>query len=477
MAVTSTSDGRSSRAIARLAVVAAVLIAIAVGWSTVQLGPLPTFAALACLVAVYLSLQSIWTPIAGLLAVTTLAPFLVLPVSAAGARPTLFELAALGAIGAYVVVLLIDRRQMLVIRLEVVIWAVLGAYLVFAFVLGTRFGGGADLARLFTRFGLAYILFWLILQLVRERRQALRLVEWIVAGVSAAAAIGLLLYAGGPSLTHRALIRLVPYGYPDNRVVRFIEDNPENAMRAIGTGVDPNAFGGLLMVGFVLAVGMLFSRDRRLPAPVLVAAAGLITAAILLTFSRGAWVGAAVGAGVIVWFRARALVPFGVAGGLALLILDAGATFVSRLEAGLRGEDAATIQRFEEYRNALSIIRAHPWFGIGFGDAPSPEFGVGVSSIYLLIAEQTGLVGLALFGLFSIVAIWRAWVRFQETDDDLLLAVGATFAACLTVGLVDHYFFNIRFAHMVGLFWIVAGMIVALSDGSVLLMKQEGDRT
>lgn len=477
MALTRAPDARQSRAETGIALVAAVLIAIAAGWSTAQIGPLPTFAVLAGLVAVYLTLQSIWTPIAALLAVATLAPFLVLPVSAAGARPTLFELAALGAIGAYVIVLLIDRRQMLVIRAEVVIWAVFGAYIVFAFVLGTRFGGGVDLARLFTRFGLAFMLFWLTLQIVRGRWQALRLVEWIVGGVTASAVIGLLLYAGGPSLTFRALIRLVPYGYPDNRVVRFIEDNPENAMRAIGTGVDPNAFGGLLMVGFVLAVGMLFSREQRYPAPVLVAVAGLIAVAILLTFSRGAWVGAAVGAGVIVWFRARVLVPFGVVGGLALLVLGAGATFVGRLEAGLRGEDAATIQRFEEYRNAVAIIRAHPWFGIGFGDAPSPEFGVGVSSIYLLIAEQTGLVGLGLFGLFSTVAIWRAWVRFQATDDDLLLAVGATFAACMTVGLVDHYFFNIRFAHMVGLFWIVAGMLVALSDGSVLRMKTEGDGT
>jgi O-antigen ligase len=121
----------------------------------------------------------------------------------------------------------------------------------------------------------------------------------------------------------------------------------------------------------------------------------------------------------------------------------------------------------------LAIIRAHPWFGIGFGDAPSPDFGVGVSSIYLLIAEQTGLVGLALFGLFSSVVLWRAWHAFRATDDDLLLTAGAAFAAALTVGLVDHYFFNMRFVHTVGLFWIVVGVVVALAG---LMEAQAGTR-
>jgi hypothetical protein len=39
----------------------------------------------------------------------------------------------------------------------------------------------------------------------------------------------------------------------------------------------------------------------------------------------------------------------------------------------------------------------------------------------------------------------------------------AALVAMLTVGLVDHYFFNIRFPHMAALFWIVGGLIVALT--------------
>jgi len=373
------------------------------------------------------------------------------------------------------VVLLLDRRERIVVRAEVVVWALLGGYLIFAFVLGTRFGAGTDLVRLFLRFGLAFGLFWLTVQLVRTPGMAHRAVVWIALGATSAAAIALSLYSGGASLTFRALSGLVQYGYPDSRIVRYIEDNPDNPMRAVGTSVDPNAFGGLLMVGLILIAGLLLSRRRTVPAPVLVCAASLCGLAMLLTFSRGAWIGALAGLGVLVWFRARVVVPFAIAGGVALLLLGVGATYVGRLETGLRMEDPATVQRLNEYRNALENIRRHPWFGLGFGDAPSPDFGVGVSSIYLLVAEQTGLVGLALFGLFCLIALRRAWIRFRATGDDLLLTVGAAFVGMLTVGLVDHYYFNIRFAHMAALFWIVAGLLVALSNNEVLPDEQEGD--
>ena len=475
MAVAAQPEG-SNGWIGPAALVGGVVVAgAAAGWIAADSGPLVALAVLAAIALALVALRSIWVPFATLLAVATLLPFIVLPISAGGGRPTLFEIAALGSIALYLIILLVDRRERLVIRAEVIVWALFLAYLAFAFVLGTRFGAGSDLLRLFLRFSLGFTLFWLTLQLVRSRHLGLRLIEWLVAGTTGAAAIALLLYAGGPSVTFRALIRLVPYGYPDTRVVRFIEDNPGNPMRAVGTGVDPNALGGMLMLGFVLAVGLLFSDSRRLPTILHVAAPAIIGLAILLTFSRGAWVGAATGAAIIVWFRARYLVPFGLAAGFIALVVGFGATFVSRLEAGLRLEDAATIQRFEEYENAIRIIRAHPWFGIGFGDAPSPEFGVGVSSIYLLIAEQSGLVGLALFTLLVGLVARRSWKAFRASDDDVLLTVGATFAAALTVGLVDHYFFNIRFVHTVGLFWIVVGLVVALTDLTTASGESEGD--
>ena len=140
---------------------------------------------------------------------------------------------------------------------------------------------------------------------------------------------------------------------------------------------------------------------------------------------------------------------------------------MTRLWEGFTFQDPATRLRLSEYENAWHIIQRHPWFGIGFGDAGSIELQAGVSSTYLTIAERAGLVGLAVFLLtvgVIVVRGLRAGVSRSSgvVGDTALCWVGALVAA-LTVGVVDHYFFNPPFAHMAALFWLIAGVVTRLS--------------
>ena len=43
-----------------------------------------------------------------------------------------------------------------------------------------------------------------------------------------------------------------------------------------------------------------------------------------------------------------------------------------------------------------------------------------------------------------------------------LLGLQAAIVAALAVGLLDHYFFNIEFSHMVALFWGIIGLALAI---------------
>jgi O-antigen ligase len=235
-------------------------------------------------------------------------------------------------------------------------------------------------------------------------------------------------------------------------------------MRAVGTSVDPNSYGGLLMIGFVLALGCLLARSTIAPRWVCVAALALTGAALLLTYSRGAWVGAFIGGLVLVAVRRpRWLLPGALIGGAAVT-LGVGSAFIERLWLGFTLQDPATRLRLDEYRNAWAIIRLHPWFGVGFGDAPSIKLQAGVSSIYLTILERAGLVGLAAFLLATCVILGKSipLIKEQSLVGDIALASTAALIAALTTGLVDHYFFNPSFAHMAALFWILAGLLVAL---------------
>jgi O-antigen ligase len=125
--------------------------------------------------------------------------------------------------------------------------------------------------------------------------------------------------------------------------------------------------------------------------------------------------------------------------------------------------------RLAEYRNAVAIIQSYPIFGIGFGLAPELNLTAGVSSIYLALAERIGLVGL--FAFLAIAAAFFARslramrAAFHNHDDQRgaqLLGLQAAIVAALAVGLLDHYFFNIEFSHMVALFWGSIGLALAI---------------
>jgi O-antigen ligase len=430
-------------------------------------------------------LRSIWVAFAGVIAVACLLPFAIMPSGGASVSPSLLELSLLLALGLTLLLTVLDRNQTLVTGGRVALWLLLVGTTAFTFLLGLGRGYTTQTLHDYGKFVLALSAFWLTVQLVRTVADAATVLRLLLAGVGATSAVGLALYAAGPGVTERVLVRLIPYGYPGSRIVRYIEDDPARPMRVVGTGVDPNSFGGLCMLGFVLAVAQLAGRRRVVPVWLASVAAAVSGLAMLLTYSRGAWVGAFAGVVlVLILMRPRLLIPLG-AVGVVGLALGAGQGFVERLWLGFTLQDPATKLRLDEYRNAWNIIQRHPWFGVGFGEAGSIDLQAGVSSIYLTIAEQAGLVGLGVFLVVVGAVLWRAarhpFVARRNSYEErevyeLTVAFAGALVAALTVGLVDHYFFNIRFAHMAALFWIVAGCVVALSSMRGLPVQAAGAR-
>ena len=436
------------------------------GWLAATRGLLPAAAVLIGLAAVVVVVSDARAAIWAVLGVVTLLPFAVFPVRV-GLTPTLLEMAALAAFGVWVLRLLLRRNERIVTAAPGAWIILLLAVTLFAFLLGVGNGYTPETYHDYGKFVLAVLLVFVVWNTTRTLADARRSVVVLLLGGGAAAAIGLTLYAGGASLTSRVLSHLIRYGYPSTRIVRYIEDNPAKQMRLVGTSVDPNSFGGLLAVVFVLAAAQAVARKRVVSRWVSVPVAGLSGAAMLLTYSRGAWLGAATGLAVLALLRYRWLIAPATVVGLLMLVVGLGASFLERLWLGLTLQDPATKLRLQEYQNALAIIRAHPLFGVGFGAAPSILQQTGVSSIYLTVAEQAGFLGVAVF-LLAIgsvgVAGLRHWRPTRETEaGDLQLALLAALGAALMEGVFDHYYFDITFPHMAALFWIVCGLILALA--------------
>lgn len=187
---------------------------------------------------------------------------------------------------------------------------------------------------------------------------------------------------------------------------------------------------------------------------------------LVLTYSRGSMAGLAAALLLVGILRYRKLLWLIGAGVVLMLILPPTQVYVARLIEGLRGQDLATQMRFGEYKDALILINRYPIFGVGFTGTPDIDLYLGVSSLYLLIAEQVGLVGLFFFlvvvATFFLVTFraWRRMPRGCETEG-YLLAYQAALAGALVGGIFDHFFFNINFIHLVALFWLVMGLGMA----------------
>jgi len=294
-----------------------------------------------------------------------------------------------------------------------------------------------------------------------------RFVMLVILIGGASAVIGVVLYVLPDDFVIRVLSALRPFGYPAGpEVLRFIRDDPALMQRATGLWIDPNAFGGYLLITGALTLPQIFSRKPVLPRWLVVACLATIALALVLTVSRGAMLGLGAVAVLIGLLRyRRLLVLIALVVGLAL-ILPQTRELVGHFVDGFQGRDLATQMRFGEYKDAIRLIERYPLLGVGFVGTPDVDLYVGVSSMYLLVAQQMGLLGLTAFVLvLSVLFIGavRAWPRVRS--DDRLCAVflgahGAVLGALFS-GIFDHYFFNIDFHNSVMLLWVVIALAAA----------------
>lgn len=208
--------------------------------------------------------------------------------------------------------------------------------------------------------------------------------------------------------------------------------------RVGGTLGSPNVAGGVLTLLLAPALALALAARRGAARAWWVAAFFLGIGALILTQSRGAWLGfllsmlillpLAVGRG---WLRARAALPaLVVAFGLGLALHT---TVADRLFD--RGASPAST-RVNLVLLATDMIRDHPVLGVGANNfaamLPSyvtPKYSHdwirSVHDKYFLVWAETGTVGLAAFLWYLLGALragWRRWRRSRGRE--ALLALG-----------------------------------------------------
>lgn len=399
-----------------------------------------------------------------LIAVICLLPFGALPVNV-GFKPTFLDL----IVGALFFVWLMQRvtgklGRFAAVPIGVPVLIFLALALA-SFVAGL---GHAPLtqtvARHFAEVLLSIMLFFMVVDTVRDEARLAKFVRAIMIAGFLASLIAIVLYILPDGTTMELLSRLRVFGYPEGPgVLRYIRDDPSLTQRATGTAVDPNVLGGLLIMTLSVSAAQVFgSRPvvRRGWAAIIAAA---MATALVLTISRGSFVGAGVALLGLSVLRYRKIMPILAVAVIFILILPQTQAYVTHFFEGVQGEDLATQMRFGEYRDALTLIGRYPIFGVGFTGAPDLDTYLGVANVYLTIAQQMGMVGLAAFLLAMLTLFawsWRARraVRDRPALEPMWWGLHAAIAGALVGGIFDHYFFNLDFHHSVAFFWLFAGL-------------------
>jgi hypothetical protein len=453
-------------------------IALFAGAALAYLTPIGGLAVLVAGAGALLMLRDLRWGLLALLGVICLLPFASLPFKI-GFTPTFLDLVFVALYAVWAARLITRRQENFV--LTPVGWPVLVfmGLALFAFILGLSHSRPTlnDL-RTFAEILMGIGMFLLIVNNVREEGWLGFLTGALILGGAAQGGIGILLYVIPKSWAVALLNPLARLSYPAGLgALRYINDDPNRPMRAIGTSVDPNILGAMLVIVLAVAGVQLVARRPVLRRGWLVICVGLMSVCLLLTYSRSSMVGVVAALGIVALLRYRRLLIVLLIAGLLLLVLPQTQPYVAHLIEGFRIEDRATLMRVGEYRDTLKLIQRYPWLGVGFVGTPDIDLYLAVAMIYLTILGQMGIVGLVAFMVAMaayLLYVYRAWraLPADATLEPFVLGYGAAVFGSLSAGFFDHTL--LTYPHAVALLWLVLGLGAASAR---LALQGDGETT
>lgn len=269
-------------------------------------------------------------------------------------------------------------------------------------------------------------------------------------------------------------------------------------MRAYGTFEQPNPYAGYLALLLPIGVALILApfsswrrlfnstRKRAVAWAFAAGAAALALAGIVMSWSRGAWIGMAASISAVILLRGKrwaaafllvALIAGIALGGSALNLLpasiverfaDVGAYFKPFDVRTVEVDDAnwALVERMAHWQAGWAMFNDRPWLGVGFGnyEAVYPAYAIGIwrdplghaHNYYVNIAAEAGLVGLLAYLIVLAAA-------FAQTGKAFARSSGLARAVCagaigMLVHLCIHNFVDNLYVHGMN-------MLVALALG------------
>jgi len=252
---------------------------------------------------------------------------------------------------------------------------------------------------------------------------------------------------------------------------------------------NPNLLAAYLIPAVMFSAAAVFVWPRWLPKGLALVMTLCNTLCLVLTYSRGGWIGFVVAGFVLLallvqywsigfspfWRRwALPLLLGGAVGLVAVAVLGVDVLRSRVLSIFAGRQDSSNNFRINVWAAVLDMIRARPLLGIGPGNDAfnqiyplfqRPRYtALSAYSVFLEIAVEAGLAGLLAFGWLMVVTVHQGWGQLQRLRQQRvaqgywLIAALATQAGMLGHGLVDTVWYRPQIST---LWWLMMGLVAS----------------
>lgn len=250
-----------------------------------------------------------------------------------------------------------------------------------------------------------------------------------------------------------------------------VENNPNIRTRVYSVFLNPNILAEYLIMTIPLSVAVFWHSKRMHKKVIFLGTTLAMSLALVLTLSRGGWLGFAFSALIFILLVEKrlllTLIPITLAG---VYLLPQ--TIINRILSIKNLSDTSNAYRIEMWQITMDIIRDHWTAGVGFGHLPFKQtFETYIRTMptyhahntYLEIAAEMGIPGLLTFLIFLFILFKYGINKLVKIEDRYISIMSAGVLSGLGGVLLHGAVENVLYLpRIIITFWILVSFVLTL---------------
>ena len=238
-------------------------------------------------------------------------------------------------------------------------------------------------------------------------------------------------------------------------------------MRVYSTFENPNVYGEYLILAIPIAVSLFWTEKGFWKKTFLLGISGITMLAMILTFSRGCWLGILFALAILAVIIDRRFIILGLIG-LMMLPFVLPDTIINRFMSIGDMSDSSTSYRVYIWMGSLAMLKDYWLSGIGLGETSFntiyPLYSYNnieaphSHNLYLQIVSQFGIMGLIIFLAIVYNFYKDTAISMLKKKNILLAGIIAGLTGFFLESMFDYTWYNYR---VILIFWMVLSFGIA----------------